>query len=214
MDEIKNIIFDLGGVIYDINYENIANTFTHYGVNGTEHFYGRTFQTPEMDLFEMGKMSVPDFHNYIRRMSGIPLKDAEIDEIINAILIDIPQKRVRLLQNLKKKYGIFLFSNTNQINYDCYTQAMQKKYGFDVFHDCFDACYFSHIMHLRKPSLEGFFQILNEQHITGASTLFIDDNKANVDAARLSGLHSYQLIDKDITDLFDENLSIKTDILY
>lgn len=202
MDMIKNIIFDLGGVIYDIRYENIAEAFARHGVKGTEHFYGRTFQTPEMDLFETGHMSVGDFRDYIRRMTQMPLTDEVIDEIINAILIDVPEPRVKMLQRLKTHYNVFLFSNTNQINYDCYTEAMKRKYGFDFFADCFKACYFSHIMHQRKPSQEGFRMIIDEQHLIAEETLFIDDNIANVEAARKAGIKGYHLKDRDVTSLF------------
>lgn len=201
---VKNIIFDLGGVIYDIRYENIAEAFARHGIKGTEHFYGRTFQTPEMDLFETGRMDVSTFRDYIRDMTRKPLTDEVIDEIINAILIDVPESRVKMLQKLSMHYNTFLFSNTNQINYECYTAAMARKYGFDLFADCFKACYFSHIMHKRKPDLESFMQILDEQRLNARETLFIDDNIANVEAARKAGLTGYHLQGRDVTSLFDE----------
>lgn len=203
-DMIKNIIFDLGGVVLDICYENIAEAFERHCVKGTEYFYGRTFQTPEMDLFETGRMSVADFRDYIRRMTQSPLTDDAIDEILNAILIDVPEPRVTMLKRLKGHYDVFLFSNTNQINYDSYTQSLDRKYGCDFFAECFKACYFSHIMHLRKPDLEGFRLILDEQHLKADETLFIDDNITNVEAARRAGLRGHHLKEGDVTSLFDE----------
>lgn len=213
MIEIKSIIFDLGGVVYDIRYENIAEAFARHGVKGAEQFYGRTFQTREMDLFEIGLLSPKEFRDYIRQMTHTALSDNDIDDILNAILIDIPQSRIDLLLALKAKYRLFLFSNTNQINYDCYTQAMRKKYGFDVFAKCFDACYFSHIIHMRKPGLQGFREILSGQQLNASETLFIDDNKANIEAARLAGLYAYLIRDRDISDLFGDDLDIRAGIV-
>ena len=204
MEHIKNIIFDFGGVIHDIRYENIAEAFVSHGVTDLGTFYSKDFQTPEMDLFEKGLMSATDFRDYIREATRHPLSDAEVDEIINAILIDVPRERVELLMKLRSRYKLFLFSNTNQINYDCFTTRLRDKYGFDIFEKCFDAAYFSHFMHCRKPSPEGFELIIKEQHLNPDETVFIDDIEKNLDGARQAGIHGIHLSQGTILDLFNE----------
>lgn|SRR5574344_180873 len=204
MHRIKNIIFDLGGVIYDIRYENIAESFVKYGIKDIGEFYSRNYQTPEMDSFEMGLMSPDDFRNYVREATHTLLCDNDIDAIINAILVDIPLYRVQLLLSLRQKYKVFLFSNTNQINYDYYSKWVVEKFSFDIFEACFDACYFSHFMHIRKPAVEGFSRIITEQRLEPHETVFIDDNMANVVGARKAGIRGYCLRNKDIVELFDE----------
>lgn len=204
MKKIKNIIFDLGGVIYDIRYENVAEAFVSHGVTNLSDIYSRTSQTHEMDLFEMGLMSVEEMREGIKQLADAPLTDQDVDDIYNAILVDMPAMRVALLLALREKYKVFLFSNTNQINYEYFTKYTKDKFGFDVFEKCFDAAYFSHLMHKRKPAADGFLQILDEQHLDPEETVFIDDNEPNLAGAREAGMRGYWLHDKDILDLFDD----------
>ena len=100
---------------------------------------------------------------------------------------------------------MFLFSNTNQINYDCFTVKLKQKYGFDIFQECFDAAYFSQFMHCRKPATEGFERIIEEQHLVPSETLFIDDIEKNLDGARAVGINGLHLASGSILDLFDNN---------
>lgn len=203
-EKIKNIIFDFGGVIHDIRYENVSEAFVRHGIMNLGTFYSKDFQTEEMDLFEKGLLSPAQYRDYIRRATGRDLSDADIDDIVNAILIDVPVERVELLERIRSHYHTYLFSNTNQINYDCFTVKLQKKFGFDIFERCFDAAYFSHFMHCRKPSPEGFRQIIDEQHLNPAETLFIDDIAKNLDGARAVGIHGLHLASGTILDLFDQ----------
>lgn len=203
MTNIKNIIFDFGGVIHDIRYESVAEAFAKHGVGGLDRFYSKDFQPKEMDLFEKGLITPAQYRDYIRTMTNVDLSDSEVDEIVNAILIDVPAERVNLLLRLRKHYKVFLFSNTNQINYDCFTARLKSKFGFDIFERCFDAAYFSHFMHLRKPDPEGFKLIIAEQHIVPDETLFIDDIKKNLEGAEAVGIHGLHLDKGTILDLFD-----------
>lgn len=204
-ENIKNIIFDFGGVIHDIRYENVGEAFVRHGITNLGTFYSKDFQTAEMDLFEKGLLTPSQYRDYIRRATGHNLSDTDIDDIVNAILIDVPSERVELLLRLRKRYRVFLFSNTNQINYDCFTAKLQKKFGFDIFNRCFDAAYFSQLMHCRKPSPEGFRRIVDEQHLIPAETLFIDDIAKNLDGARAVGIHGLHLASGTILDLFDHD---------
>ena len=204
-ENIKNIIFDFGGVIHDIRYENVGEAFVRHGITNLGTFYSKDFQTAEMDLFEKGLLTPAQYRDYIRRATGHNLSDTDIDDIVNTILIDVPSERVELLLRLRKRYRVFLFSNTNQINYDCFTTKLQKKFGFDIFKRCFDAAYFSQLMHCRKPSPEGFRRIVDEQHLIPAETLFIDDIAKNLDGARAVGIHGLHLASGTILDLFDHD---------
>ncbi|MBP5190021.1 MAG: HAD family phosphatase [Bacteroidales bacterium] len=209
MKEIKNIIFDFGGVIHDIRYENVGEAFVRHGITNLGNFYSKDFQTEEMDLFEKGLLSPAEYRDYIRRMTGHDLSDSDIDDIVNAILIDVPAERVELLIQLRDKYSVYLFSNTNQINYDCFTVRLKAKFGFDIFERCFDAAYFSQFMHCRKPSPDGFRQIIAEQHLDPDKTIFIDDIAKNLDGARAVGIHGLHLANGTILDLFDNEGKLK-----
>ncbi|MBR1792705.1 MAG: HAD family phosphatase [Bacteroidales bacterium] len=211
---IKNIIFDFGGVIHDIRYENVTDAIALLGISGMDGFYSKNFQTHEMDLFEKGLISPVQYRDYIRRVSGHPeLSDQQIDDVTNAILIDVPKERVALLLALRHRYRVFLFSNTNQINYDCFTRRLCDKYGFDIFDACFERAYFSQMMHTRKPSPEGFRHILSENNLSADETLFIDDIAANAEGARQAGIHAYHLATGNIISLFDDGFALKKTLL-
>jgi putative hydrolase of the HAD superfamily len=211
---IKNIIFDLGGVIYDIRYENIADKFRSYGINDFEKLYSKASQTDTIDLFEEGKISVEEFRNYIRSLSTVSLTDKQIDTAWNAILIDIPKERLELLGMLRLKYNIFLYSNTNQINYDRFMAELKAKYGFDVFEITFKKAYFSQILQIRKPKPEGFQAIINEQGLNPKETLFIDDSPQHIKTAREVGLNAYHLTGGEtLEQLFRCNLELREDLL-
>ena len=208
MPQIKNLIFDLGGVIYDIRYENIPAAFQAHGVTNLGTIYTRTSQTHEMDLYEEGLISSDEVRHGLRTLADAPLTDGDIDDILNAILIDIPARRIATLLALKHKYRVFLYSNTNDVNYQYYTRLMMERYGFDIFRHCFHAAYFSHLMHIRKPKPEGFLRIMREQGIRPEETLFIDDNEPNLAGARAVGMQGLWLREGDMCDLFDERFNL------
>jgi putative hydrolase of the HAD superfamily len=190
---IKNIILDLGGVIYDIRYENIADTFRSYGLQNFEALYTRAEQAPEIDLFEEGKISPKQFRNFIRSLSPSLLTDSQIDNAWNAILIDLPAVRVHLLEKLKKKYRLFLFSNTNEINCLEFERYVTEKFGENIFETLFEKSYYSHTLGIKKPKPEAFLKICGEQQLIPKETLFIDDIKRHIFGAQLAGLKTYWL---------------------
>jgi len=194
---IKNIIFDLGGVIYDIRYENIPEAFARMGAGNLISLYSKAKQTDFIDRYEEGLMSSDDFCEEIHRLSEVPLTNEQIKEAWNAILIDVPAPRVDFLLKLKERYNLYLFSNTNQFNYDYFTAHLKQKYGFNFFETIFKAAYFSHILHIRKPKVEGFQRIMQEQQLNPAETLFIDDSPQHIEGARRCGLQAYHLKDDE-----------------
>lgn len=191
----KNIIFDLGGVVYDIRYENVRDAFLQMGATKLCSMYSKAQQTDFIDLYEEGKIPSSELRNHIRQMAEMNLSDAQIDEAWNAILIDVPENRVKFLLELKKKYKLYLFSNTNAICYDYFVPYLNNKFGCDFFGTIFEAAYFSHILHIRKPKEEGFRQILMEQNLNKEETLFIDDSPQHVEGALKCGLNAYHLKD-------------------
>ena len=190
---IKNIIFDLGGVIYDIRYENIAEAFARMGAGNLTSLYSKAQQTDFIDKFEEGLISTNEFCEEIRCLSEVPLTDAQIEEAWNAILIDVPAPRVDFLLKLKEKYNLYLFSNTNQLNCERFSVLLQEKYGYNIFERYFKKFFFSHEIHLRKPKVEAFRFVLAEAGLTPDETLFIDDTVRHIEGAKQTGLHTYLL---------------------
>lgn len=212
MKKICNIIFDFGGVLYNIRYQNIADAFARYGFADFDKLYSKAHQTEVFDLFEEGKMSIPDFCDHIRSMSQKNLTDNQIAECWNAILIDFPNSSEQLLQKVRDHYRLFLFSNTNQLNYEAFTEQMFHKFGYSVPEKYMERCYYSQILHIRKPKPEGFQHILEENGLLPEETLFIDDSPQHIATAQQLGFHTHHLAGGEkVSDLFDEDGFYKMD---
>ena len=205
---IKNIIFDLGGVIFDIRYENVPEAFARLGVPGFAQIYAQQAQSDVIDLFEEGRISVPEFRDYVRSLSGgVQLTDQQIDDAWNSIMGDIPVERVEMLKELRKKYRLFLFSNSNQLNCDKFRVDMLKKFGYDIFDTLFEKAYFSQDIHYRKPNVDAFQFVMRNAGIDPAETLFIDDTIRHIEGAKKCGLNTHLLAkDEEIVTFVRENL--------
>lgn len=190
---IRNIIFDLGGVIFDIRYQNVPEAYAQLGFPDFDKIYTQAAQTGPIDLFEEGNIPVPEFRDYIRSLSPVEMTDQQIDDAWNSIIIDVPATRVEMLAQLKNQYKLFLFSNTNQLNYDKFTVQLEQKFGYNIFDKLFVKAYFSHQMHMRKPNPDAFRRVLDEQQLRPDETLFIDDTVRHIEGAKSVGLHTYLL---------------------
>ncbi|MDD3877369.1 MAG: HAD family phosphatase [Bacteroidales bacterium] len=200
--EIKNIIFDLGAVILNIDYNGPAKVLNSMGITDFEKVYSKAKQDELFDNFEKGIIQPDEFRKEFVRNIGVDLNYSEIDKIWNAIILDFPKERIKLLLELKKTYNTYLLSNTNSIHYDFYTHDLFQSHGL-TWDMLLHKSYFSFEMNMRKPSLEIFEKVIENSHLTPNETLFIDDLKDNIDAAKSCGLNTIWLKEKmELTDVF------------
>ena len=194
MNKIKNIIFDLGAVILNIDFNACEREFRKLGIKDFAEIYSRAKQVNLFDKLEEGRISPEEFRNGIRSIVEIPLSEDEIDFAWNSMLLDFPSERIRFLENIKDKYRIFLLSNTNKIHYDKYCSDFRKQYEYE-FSELFEKEYYSFKVGFRKPSKEIFQLALNENNLEPSETLFIDDTQMHIDAAKLLGINTIRLND-------------------
>jgi putative hydrolase of the HAD superfamily len=200
---IQNIIFDFGGVIYDIDHEKTKKAFANLGVKNFESLYGHAIQTRLFEDLEIGKTSPSTFREAIRKHLPKNTLDQEIDLAWNALLIGFKPTRLELLERVGKQYRIFLLSNTNQIHYQQYMGELRKLNSYEKFTSVFEKLYFSHQIGMRKPDPKIFNYVLQENHIQASETVFIDDYDLNVSTANKLGLQGLLLQhDQDVIDLF------------
>lgn len=184
MTEIKNIIFDLGGVIINLDYNKTRNAFVALGLNDFDEIYSQSQQNGFFDTFDKGQLSPEEFRTEIRRHLNAEKSDSEIDAAWDAMLLNVPQEKLELLQSLKTKYRTFLLSNTNVIHVKNFSAALQKSYGFSDFSAHFEKCYYSCDIGMRKPDAEIFQFVLDQNNLNAGETLFIDDSIQHIEGAK------------------------------
>jgi glucose-1-phosphatase len=198
---IKNIIFDLGGVIIDIDYSRTTDAFHKLGAINFDRVYTQKNQDHFFDAYDIGQISSEKFRDILKFKLDLAISDNEFDNAWNAMLLDIPLARLEFIRELRNEYKVFLFSNTNDIHLKEVFNICQKQNGFNTFKDFFDKEYYSNIFGKRKPNPESFLSILHENGLNAEETLFIDDSLQHVLGARAAGLHAIHLTkDKSIFD--------------
>lgn len=191
--EIKNIIFDLGGVIINLSVDATVKRFSKLTGLREDVLHQKLLKSELFKEHETGRVSDADFRNQVRTVLGIICTDTEIDESWNAMLLDIPVERIELLKFLKKRYRLFLLSNTNEIHLLRFTKTLLELQGNPTFDSLFEKVYYSHRMSMRKPDKEIFEFVLNENNLVAEQTLFLDDNADNLDGAGSVGIQTFRV---------------------
>jgi len=131
------------------------------------------------------------------------LSDQQIIDAWNAMLLDFPEERITLLQELGKKYPLYLLSNTNSIHLSEFTDRLKAVHGIASLNSLFHKTYYSHLIGYRKPDIAIYEHVIRENNLDAAATLFIDDTLLNVEGARRAGLQARLLMPaQTIADLF------------
>jgi putative hydrolase of the HAD superfamily len=198
---IKNLIFDLGGVILDLSVDATLHSFAD--LSGIEkRTVKQLFVTsPGFELYEKGEISDDDFRNFVKDLYKINASNEVLDACWNAMLLGIPIKKLQLLETLKTKYNVYLLSNTNNIHLDYVNNTLLPRINCTSLDDFFHQSYYSHLMKKRKPDAEIFEQVLEEGNFLPAETLFLDDNQSNIEGAGKLGIKTIHVTDPDM--IFD-----------
>jgi putative hydrolase of the HAD superfamily len=202
MTEIKSIIFDLGGVILNLNYSKTVDEFKKIGVLNFKEFYSQKKQTLLFDDFEKGKIKPEDFISSFKESENLKIKEIDFINAWNAMLLEIPVEKLEFIENLKKNYKIILLSNTNEIHIKKFEDDLKKNNMLEQFYKCFDKIYYSSRMGKRKPEENCFNQVLEENGLIAENTLFIDDSVQHIEGAKKAGIKTFHLEkNKSILDL-------------
>jgi glucose-1-phosphatase len=192
--DINTIIFDFGGVIIDIDPQLTMNEFAKLGAKKLDEDQTQHLIHNIIRKFEKGIFTPEVFRKKIKEFLGIQkASDQALDDAWNSLLFDIPEKRLKAIEQAKKNYQIFLLSNSNEIHYDLYVRDLQLRFGYREFDELFDKAYFSFDLHLAKPDSDIFEFVLHQHDLDPAKTLFIDDTEENLIAAQNLGMCTYQI---------------------
>lgn len=201
--EIKNIIFDLGGVLLNIDYNKTKHSFEALGIRNFDEIFTQYKQSDIADRFETGRASEEDFFKEVTKGYNISTEDFE--KAWNAMLLDFPRERFELLKQLGNSYRLFLCSNTNSIHLRSFRKEVNK---FDEdFDSLFEKTYYSHMVGLRKPGVEIFQLILDENDLKASETLFLDDTTIHLAGAQKVGIKTIHVHDKPVKEIFADWLN-------
>ena len=198
--KIKNIIFDLGGVLLNIDYHKTVDAFAKLGMENPIEAFSKEVQAEFFQTFEKGLITENVFVSEIQKQFKDVTRQSVIDAW-NALLGDFPVKRYEYLQSLKSKYRLFLLSNTNIIHLKAFKDIIESSVGWNEFEALFEGTCYSHEMKMRKPDTEIFHKIMEMYNLQPHETYFIDDTQMHVEAARTTGIKAFHLRDhKEIWD--------------
>lgn len=190
LDGVRNLLFDLGGVIMNLRRENCVEALEQLGLKEAEEMLGLYCQTGPFMQLEEGKITPAEFRVEIRRRIGCEVSDAEMDDAFNRFLLGIPVERLRALESLRKQYKIYMLSNTNAIMFD---SKIKTDFQIDGKNreDYFDGMCLSYEEGCAKPDLQIFHNVLDKFGIKAEETLFFDDSQANLEAAARLGFRTW-----------------------
>lgn len=205
MKNIKNIIFDYGNVIFEIDFKIAQDAFRSLGIKDVETVFAHSGQNPLFDQFDKGLIEASEFRDGVREFSGMKNStDEEIDRAWNSLLIGVPEGNHDLLLGLKNKYRTFLLSNNNAIHYEWIMDYLKKSYELEDNSSFFEKDYYSHLMGMRKPNKDIFERVIDEQGLVPEETLFIDDSPQHLETAGQLGLKTVLFnTPKELKNLID-----------
>jgi HAD superfamily hydrolase (TIGR01549 family) len=202
MEATKNLIFDLGNVLYDIDFTKMYNAFDKLGIPNFENHF--TLNKSDQIFFDLekGLITKEEFCNGFNALYKLSLTKDQIIGAWNALLIGYRGESIDWVKQHNSQYATFLYSNTNQIHYDHFIPQFELEIGGN-FENLFKKPYYSHKMGQRKPDPASFQHILDKEGLVAQETLFIDDNEPNVIAAASVGLQVLYLqpgmrVEKDL----------------
>jgi len=204
LTNIKNIVFDLGKVLLNLDFNASIIAFQKLGLKTDVLDNKQAYSDPVFYELEVGKVTPEEFCNRIRKVLNNPnATDLQIEDAWFAMILDIPANRVKVVQELSKNYNVYLFSNTNKIHIDRLHRAFKAEHGID-FPSLFLKDYYSHEIHERKPDLSSYKKVIELSGINPEESIFIDDLEKNIIGAQQSGLKTFWLKEgMELTTVFD-----------
>ncbi|MCP4458719.1 MAG: HAD family phosphatase [Cytophagales bacterium] len=188
---INAIIFDLGGVVIDLDYDRAANQLANLSGLETGELNQLLVSSDILKTFEVGEISENEFRQKVCELVDIQLQNDEFDRIWNSLLGVISEPRVKKMLELKENFKTLVLSNTNAIHLRSFDKTLFEGHGFMGVHELVHQAYYSHEIGMRKPNNNIYAHVLDDQNLSPYEVLFIDDRKDNIEAAQELGIRIY-----------------------
>ncbi|MDX2248358.1 MAG: HAD family phosphatase [Bacteroidia bacterium] len=197
---IKNMLIDLGGVLYEIDIQSTLDKYNQMRAPETDPIeYGKYGQHPWFTFLDNGNSDIDEFAAGLKSTFSLSGSIAEIKKIWKDLLIGVFPGRIEAIQLLSKKYNLALLSNTNKYHFDTYYPECKPMF------DCMDRVFLSYEMGVRKPDPAMYLQALENMGWKAEETLFLDDSFPNIEAAKALGIQTYWI---EIPESFEKMMGI------
>lgn len=190
---IRNIIFDLGGVILDLSVESTMRQLAALSGLSPDAIIEKYKVQPAFTEYECGNMTDNEFRDAVRGIFNIQCSDADIDKCWNAMLGGIPVAKIEMLRQLKSKYRTYLLSNTNAIHLSFFSNMVARTHSIESLDPLFHKTYYSHVLRMRKPHAPIYEHVLRDNNLKAEETVFLDDNLANLEGAASVGIKTIHI---------------------
>jgi glucose-1-phosphatase len=171
---IDTIIFDLGGVLLNLDFKRSIDAFINLGFINVEK-----------------EISSGEFRDELRKHAGLDISDEDIDRAWTAMLMDLHEENLEIMEKLKCSYRIFLLSNTNPIHIESLHSRNDNSKSYSGLVGLCEKAYYSYEVKMRKPDREIFDHVISDADLDPGKTLFIDDSIPNIETAEDTGLQAY-----------------------
>lgn len=193
MERIKNIVFDFGGVIVNFSREAAVKKFEEIGVANANELLDAYHQKGAFLQVEDGTINAEEFRIILSKLAGKELTYEQVKEGWLGFMLDVPQYRLEYLLELRKKYKLYILSNTNP-----YVMSWARSNDFTIagrpLDEYFDKIYTSYELKAVKPGKTIFELMIKDADMLPGETLFIDDGPANIKMAKELGMMTFQPI--------------------
>lgn len=201
MTATKNIIFDLGGVLLDLDFQKTVVAFKNLGIDNFDEMFSQFKADDLFEKLETGIISEKDFYSAIKKRTGHAIADEEIDQAWNALILNFRKESLEVLEKLSADHKLYLLSNTNSIHLRYFKEQFIKETGKPSLDTYFNKTWYSSEIGLRKPSTKIFEFALQAENLKAAETLFIDDTLVNIETAQKMGFKTHHLLPTEKIEL-------------
>lgn len=194
MNDVKNVVIDLGGVLIDLDRERCVRAFSDLGLEDVDSMLGLYRQEEPFLSIETGRITAGAFYDEIRRRTGRGVRDVEIEHAFDEFLVALPVERLAALRRLREAgFRTFMISNTNGVMYDGWIKRAFMQEGLHVG-DYFDGIVTSFTEGVCKPEPELFETVLRRYRLRAGESLLLDDSDANCETARRLGMKAVRVV--------------------
>lgn len=205
MDRFRNIIFDLGGVLLDIDYQRVLKAFHDLGISDFDPLYKNGEVRDLFQSLEGGLIPLAQFYDQFNSLTGKDLTSEQFDEAWNMMLVGFRQSSLDYLNKLRDQADLYLLSNTNVIHRTAFREMYKQADNKNSFEENFKKCFYSFELGKIKPDVACFQLTLERAGIKAMDTIFIDDTLQNIEGAQNAGIKSLLLR----PDMRVENLGLE-----